>query len=262
MFDTDVSGFASSMKLAIACGAAFLFAAPFSAPGSFAQEAPAAEAENSADVEIAPRAIAVPAPTLARRHPSKPIYLNDGKLDIPQWAKDAGHNGSAIYTATVGPDGKLVSLVLKQSSNSQAIDEAVRQHAEAMYYAAGTNAAGEPIEGTIDVYMAYARFDSGSPGGGMVDYTCADFIREYDWFKSVHPGDRPMFWPENAFTSLTNVALLTGGQQPSIEERRANRRQSKKEWERLITACRRKPQTLLLDHIQERESYRDLVESF
>ncbi len=264
--DTDVSGYALSMKIGsmnsgFYCAAALMLAVMIS-PNSVAQEALPKEHNAPHSEEAAAHALSIPVPAPMKRHPSNPIFLRGDPLDIPQWAKDEGHNGFAVYTATVGTDGNLVSLVLKRSSNSAAIDEAVRRRAEAMYYAAGTNAAGEKVESSVDVRMSYARFDTDSPGGGIVDYTCADLIREYDWFKIAHPSGRPIFWPENAFTSLTNMTLVIGGSQPSIEERRANRRQGEKAWDKLIRQCRREPQTLLLDHIAQRESFRDLVEAF
>jgi TonB family protein len=201
-------------------------------------------------------------PTLAPRHPQLVRAERVKAVDIPQAAKDAGHNGNATYTATVGPDGKLTALVLKVSSMSPAIDEAVKARAEKLYYFPATDAAGNKIEGTVDVFIGYARHDSDSPGGGIETYTCGDLIREYDWFTAANAGRRKLFWPQNAYTSLTSVGQLLAGERPKPQERMAVRAKREKMWANLIKPCRKKPEKLMLSEVDQPEDYRRLVNSF
>ena len=74
-------------------------------------------------------------------------------VNIPQWAKDEGHNGRALYSATVGEDGQLIELELIQSSMSLAIDEAVKARAQTLKYEPATDNEGNPVEGKVNVWM-------------------------------------------------------------------------------------------------------------
>lgn len=201
-------------------------------------------------------------PMLAPRHPERARAELVRAVDIPQAAKDAGHNGRATYTATVGPDGTLIALVLKQSSMSPAIDAAVMARAEKLYYFPATDKDGNRVEGTVDVSMEYARHDSDSPGGGIETYTCGDLVREWDWFTAANAGRRKLFWPHNAFTSLTSIEAMRQGTTPSREQRLAARTEREKMWARLIKRCRKTPARLMLEEVDQPQAYANLVNSF
>ncbi len=203
-----------------------------------------------------------PVPMLAERNPRPATAGRVGAVDIPQAAKDEGHNGSATYVATVGADGKLIGLALKESSMSPAVDAAVKARAEALRYFAATDKDGIRIQGTVEVRGGYARHDSDSPGGGIETYTCGDLVREYDWFTAANAGRRKLFWPENAYTSLTSVGQLLSGQRPSGEQRLVARKEREKMWAKLIKRCRRTPRRLMLDEVDQPVDYASLVNSF
>jgi TonB family protein len=199
---------------------------------------------------------------LAPGHPERVRAERVRSVDIPQWAKDEGHNGRATYTATVGPDGNLIALVLKESSMSPAIDEAVRARAEKLYYFAATDKDGNPVEGSVDVMIGYARHDADSQGGGIGDYTCGDLVREWDWFTAANAGRGKLFWPQNAFTSFTSVGQILAGERPSRAERAAMRAEREKMWTKIIKRCRKTPARLMLEEVDQPEAYANLVNSF
>lgn len=225
--------------------------------GLSAQDA-TAEAQSS---EPEPRVMRT-LPALAPRHPQRARAQRVKTVDIPQWAKEEGHNGSATYVATVAPDGKLEGLRLKQSSNSEAIDSAVRQRAEGLTYFPATNVQGEKIASTVEVRMSYARYDQDSPGGGLDDYRCADLTREYDWYAKANQQRRRIFWLENAYTSVNVLDQLSSGNIPSRSERLKARNVRKEMWDRLIERCRKSPANLFLDEVEEREKYLRVAEGF
>lgn len=211
----------------------------------------------------APDIRVVPAPPMmAERNPRPARAERVQTVDIPQAAKDEGHNGTAVYTATVGADGKLIALTLKQSSMSPAIDAAVEARARTLYYFPATDKDGNKIEGTVDVVASYARHDKDSPGGGIASYTFGDLVREYDWFTAANAGRRKLFWPENAYTSLTSVGQLLTGERPSREARMAARVEREKMWAKLIKRCRKTPTRLMLDEVDQPVDYANLVNSF
>ena len=202
------------------------------------------------------------APMLVARHPRPAQAERVGTVDIPQAAKDEGHNGSASYTATVAADGKLIALVLTESSMSPAIDEAVKARAQTLHYFPATDRDGNTIEGSVLVIASYARHDKDSPGGGIESYTCGDLVREWDWFTAANAGRRKLFWPQNAFTSLTSIEAMLQGVTPSREARLAARKEREDMWTKLIKRCRKTPARLMLDEVDQPVAYANLVNSF
>ncbi len=183
-------------------------------------------------------------------------------VDIPQTAKDEGHNGTATYIATVDAGGKLTALDLKESSMSPAIDAAVRARAEGLWYLPSRDKAGNAIGGTIEVRMSYARHDKDSPGGGVESYTCGDLTREYDWFTAANVQRRKIFWPENAYTSLGFVVRLEQGATPKRKEQLSIRKAREAMWAKLINRCRKTPERLMMSEVDQPEAYVRLVNSF
>ncbi|AOL94372.1 energy transducer TonB [Porphyrobacter sp. LM 6] len=183
-------------------------------------------------------------------------------IDIPQAAKDEGHNGSATYIAEVGADGKLIALRLKESSMSPAIDAAVKAQAEKLYYFAATDKDGNKIVGTAEVRGAYAHYDRRSPGGGLETYTCGDLVREWDWFTAANAGRRKLFWPHNAYTSLASIEAMRSGISPDRKSMLNSRQKREKMWADLIKRCRKTPAKPMLDEVEEPDAYRRLMESF
>ncbi len=196
------------------------------------------------------------------RYPQRARAERLKTVDIPQAAKDAGHNGTAVYTATIGADGKLIALALKQTSMSPAIDAAVEAAARKLYYFAATDKDGTKVQGTVDVVASYARHDADSPGGGIETYTCGDLVREYDWFTAANATRRKLFWLQNAYTSLTSVSRMLEGEQPSQAERLTARKEREAMWAKLIKRCRKTPKKLMLDEVDQRQAYANLVNSF
>jgi hypothetical protein len=177
-------------------------------------------------------------------------------VDIPQWAKDAGHNGLAIYRATIAPDNMLIGLELKQSSGSAAIDAAVKARAETLWYRAGTDAAGKPVESRILVSMEYARYDWKSPGGGIEAYTCGDLVREYEWFAALDPKPELPFLPQQVFEELrmwVRIDQREPLERDIIMEEVAARAAM---WPALIERCRKVPERLMLDEIDYPDMFR------
>jgi TonB family protein len=206
-----------------------------------------------------PRLVPMPAP----RHPEYVRGGPRGSIDIPQSAKNAGHNGSATHQVTIGADGAILSITLKRSSRSDAIDAAAMAAAKAAWYSPATDPSGKPVSGTIEVRSEYARWDDESPGGGLDTYRCADLVREYDWFIAAHKatGDR-LFWLQNAYVGrlmLANQAGVDPRDRAAIARQRSG---YEKKWQAIVKQCRKRPEALMLDLVDDAPAYRGMVESF
>lgn len=195
-----------------------------------------------------------PVPVLAPRHPEQVRGGPRQPIDIPQWAKDAGHNGSATHRVEVGPDGKILSITVTRSSRSPAIDAAALAAAKAAWYIPATDPSGKPASGTIEVRSEYARWDDEAPGGGLDTYRCADLTREYDWFIAAHKVTGHLFWPQNAYVGRLMLDNRTGAPR--------DRAVFEKRWTSIVKQCRKQPDTLMLEIVDEPNAYRGMVESF
>lgn len=225
-------------------------------------------AQDAAAPQVAPQVAPSPlrgatrAPIVSQRHPQRARPAAVKAIDIPQAAKDEGHNGRATYTATVGPDGKLIALTLKESSMSPAIDAAVKARLETARFIPATDTDGNAVQGTVDVWMTYARHDADSPGGGIATYTCGDLVREWDWFTAANAARRKLFWPHNAYTSLASIGRMEQGDKLNRAQMLADRKVREGMWAKLIKRCRKAPERLMLDEVDQPEAYARLVNSF
>ena len=225
--------------------------------------------EPSVPAVPAPSATAAPRPVLRavpiprQRHPSEPRLFGRKSIDIPQAAKDAGHNGRATWRVSVSADGRATALALVRSSNSPAIDEAARARLAGADYIPATDAAGQPIAGTVNVFLDYARWDKDSPGGGLADYRCADLVREHDWFFAAKPaGDTRIFPLENYHDAVVMVPWRLANPGVSREAVAERRQEMKRAWLKVVDGCRRHPDALLLDRVEDPAGFRRWAEAF
>ena len=183
-------------------------------------------------------------------------------VDIPHWAKDEGHNGVAVLIATIAPDNRLIALELKQSSGSDAIDAAVRERAQTLWYRAGTDTTGTPVESRWQIFMEYARWDKDSPGGGLQTYTCGNLVREHDWFMSVDIERPRPFYPMSLYLKLGPMWRMEQGLDVDVSSADAEIEERRGLWSMLLERCRRAPERLLLDEVDHPELYLRLVDSY
>lgn len=220
-------------------------------------EPPAPPAER----DVASNLTVVPPPPPGRSFWARAETVK--RVDIPQWAKDAGHNGYATYIASVGADGKLAALELKVSSRSEAIDAAVRARAEALAYQPATDKDGNPAAGPAIVRMGYARFDAMSPGGGIETYTCSDLVREHDWYHAANAdNDLASFAPEEAYVLVGVNRLLAQPRKVTDAELDAEVARLRQMWGALLELCRTAPERLMLEEVDHPEAYRQQLEKY
>ena len=248
------------MRLNIFAG---LGAIALSAHVAAAQDVPASSGQSEPpqilDVTAESNVLVIPAPTSRRSLWAKAEPVRT--VDIPQWAKDEGHNGRALYSATVGANGELISLDLIQSSISSAIDEAVKVRAQALIYEPATDKEGNPVEGKVNVWMEYARFDKDSPDGSIDTYTCGDMVRELDWFVAANVERDKMFVPQLSYLVLGSLARMENGENVDVATMDADIETRLAMWAKVVERCHKAPKTLLLDQVYHQEMYRNQVNS-
>ncbi len=228
-----------------------------------AQNAPASseqdEPSQASDAKPETNVLVIPAP-ISRRSLWATVE-RVRTVDIPQWAKDEGHNGRARYSATVGANGELIALELVQSSMSSAIDEAVKARAQTLSYEAATDKEGNPVEGKVNVWMEYARFDKDSPDGGIDTYTCGEMVREFDWFSVANSEREKVFVPQLSYIVLGSLVRMENGENVDAATMDSDIDARLAMWAELVEQCRKDPESLLLDEVDHPEMYRKQVDS-
>jgi TonB family protein len=237
--------------------ALFLLALPFAVPATGQQAAPvpaSPEPPTHSAVTVAP----APASRAAFGQPAERVRA----VDIPHWAKDAGHNGGATYIAQLDAEGRLISLRISQSSGSSAIDEAVLARAQTLVFKPARDVDGNPVRGSAIGRMSYARWDANSPGGGIAAYTCGDLVREHDWFAGANAGKPFPFAPKAVFYTVATVAGIEAGAAIGKATIEAELEQRDALWDLLLADCRKTPERLMLDLVDYPDIYRRLMDGY
>lgn len=222
-------------------------------------------AQNDVSAAPQPSASDEPLPVMRmpkRSNPEPARAQRVNSVDIPQWAKDEGHNGNVRFLVTVSPEGKPTKVTLIRSSKSSAIDAAATERAGNLTYFPATDSQGTKIEGTVTLSMGYARHDADTPGGGFGNYTCGALVLEYDWFTTMHGDGPPLFWPKNAYTSLSSVNRMIEGEKLNGADLKKARQKREVMWDALIKRCRKSPAKLMIDEVEQPDEYLRLAESF
>jgi len=215
--------------------------------------------ERASQVQSISNQLVIPAPSSCRSLWAKAEKVKT--VDIPQWAKDEGHNGRATFSATVGAGGELVALDLVKSSGSEAIDTAVKDRAEGLTYKPAVNKDCTPTQGKVRLTMSYAGFDKDSPGGGLDAYKCAHLLREYDWFEGANAKGNRVFVPQLAYNILGSMARMERGEDIDTATMDADAATRIEMWDALVEQCRTVPDRVLLELIDHPTLYRREVDN-
>lgn len=203
---------------------------------------------------------APPAPTpppIIRGAP--PRFLSGPQSAYPEAEQNAGHHGKVMVSGLVGLDGRFRDLTVVESSGVPALDQSALDAARATLFTPGRDAQDNPVEMRARMPFYFARYRSTEPGAAL-RYTCAQWVQDMDWWRSVHP-NAP--WGDHELYQLTRGAGLLGRidaiQDPASAQ--AHIRDFERRWERGLEACRRRPQARMLDQFDpERATIERLVE--
>ena len=218
-----------------------------------------AQPAASASTPPKPNALVIPGPSSCRS--LWPKVKRVKTVDIPQAAKDEGHNGRAAYSVVVDADGEVVALYLVISSGSVAIDKAVKERAQELDYSPAIDENCDPTQGSVRVSMEYARFDKESPGGGLDGYSCGDMLREQDWYEASKADSKRAFIPKLAYLVTGSLVRMEQGENLDAAMMDAELAKRTKMWGALVERCRASPDTLLLDEVEHPAMYRRQVDN-
>lgn len=225
--------------------------------GSFNTSAAASQEHSAQPREfIPPSAPSIaPRPMLARVHPR----AYDGHVEIPQWARDEGHNGVVQVVTTVDRDGKPTSVKVLKSSNSEAIDTAALEEAMELPYDPAQTVSGEPISGTVTLRFQFAKYLSDRLFWyDFRSYTCANMLGEMHWYTAANPETVDFFGPKVIYTGLAIRQNRYARPRMTREERERSRREREPMWNGLVEACKASPKSSFTDVMEDRSAFLEI----
>jgi Gram-negative bacterial TonB protein C-terminal len=125
-----------------------------------------------------------------------PIELT---LPIPEEARKLGHHGIVVLQGIAGPDGRLRSTRVEESSNSEILDVHALNHFE------GSKIPQAVLERQLDEIRLEIQFNTVSLST-IGSYSCEQAVLDSDWFLSVNP--KASVLSSRFMNILTGVAIL------------------------------------------------------
>ncbi len=229
--------------IAMLLGATLLSAQP--APEPAAAEPPAINAAADAVPDS-------PAWSQAKanrpRIKTAPRFINGPHAELTEAEKALGHHGPVVVEGIIGVDGRMTEVRVKRTSHSPSVDRIAIEAALASTFAPATDADGAPLPIIVAMPFDLVAYKS-NEGPGMVQYTCAQFVRDMDWWRSVNP-DKPFSQHElhNLESGMEFAAAISRakGDYARLKGFSSNFDQR---WIDAIEYCRKKPKVLQRDAI-------------
>lgn len=209
---------------------------------------PAAEANNveaPATIESAAWREAV---ANRSRIKTAPTFVDGPRAQLPESEKALGHHGIVMVQGIVGADGKMTEARVKQTSHAPVLDQIALDAALASTFTPARDTDGVPLPIVISMPFDLVAYKA-EQGMGILQYTCEQFVRDMDWWKSANP--------EKSFKEH-DLYLLESGMEfaSAIQSAEMNRTALDKagtgfeqRWDAAIAYCRKKPNVLQRDAI-------------
>lgn len=167
----------------------------------------------------------------------------------PDAERAAGRHGKVVISGLVGADGKLIDPQVMLSSKAPGLDAA------ALAAARATEFRPDPATATVPTQIAYEFVSYRSPGqgGGVLRYTCAQFVRDQDWWKATWPAkERSAF--ENMMAGLGFLVLM-GRERWTGSDYKTWSDGFKVRFPKAVEDCRAKPEALAIDMLKPEGLY-------
>ncbi len=171
---------------------------------------------------------------------------------MPEKAKALFHNGKVTVAGKIDREGKLIGVVVKGSSKSDLLDNAMLAALEGARFDKPKDLTGNPT--TYDTAFSHqfsqAEGGTGSYLGGLKSYNCQAFVGETDWWVKVHPGTRQSemeFYKFMGGVSFVAPEALGWGKVALTDLIKRH----PKAWDYALTECRKKPDSRFLEQYRK-----------
>jgi len=177
-----------------------------------------------------------------------PAFIEGPRAELPEAEKALGHHGPVVIEGIIGVDGRMTEVRVKRTSHAPLLDEIAVDAARASTFTPAKDANGVPLSIIVAMPFDLVAFKSDQEMG-IMQYTCEQFVRDMDWWKSVNP-DKPFkdheLYKLESGMEFAAVALQANRDNAKLEGFSAEFDQR---WLAAIAYCRKKPRVLQRDAI-------------
>jgi TonB family protein len=173
---------------------------------------------------------------------TQPVFVSGPQAVFSDAEKQLGHHGKVLVQGLLGVDGKMRYLTVQTSSRVPALDQSALDATAATTFQPAKDEAGRAIAVPIAMPHEFYAYKS-STGYGAREYTCDQFVRDQDWYKTA--------WPDDPYTSQEFYSMVRGlqivmamGSGRSLTQAMAsveNNQAFEARWRAAIETCRARP---------------------
>jgi TonB family protein len=177
-----------------------------------------------------------------------PAYLGGPSADLTEAEKALGHHGPVVVEGIVGVDGRMTEVRIRRTSHSPGVDRIAMEAAMASTFTPAKDEQGQPLPILVAMPFDLVAYKA-AEDMGILKYTCQQFVRDMDWWKSVNP-DKPfseheLYLLESGMDFAAAISQAKGdpeglkGYSSDFDQR----------WLAAIEDCRKRPRALQRDMI-------------
>ena len=183
------------------------------------------------------------------RMKTPPRFVSSDIADAyPEAARAQGAHGEVSVSVIVTRDGKIIQATIETSSRSKILDDFALARASAGRFEPAKDDAGNAIAVPITLIT---KFNTGLDGrdGGIAHYRCDQFVRDQDWWRAQWPAGQD----DTVYTVVRGVTVVLGTS--AVSRSIPSKADFKRHWDETIEACRKQPESMLIDVLKPEGEY-------
>ena len=195
-----------------------------------------------------PIAVAVVLQELFEPSLGEPRVATPVTPDFPGAEQAAGHHGTVRIQGLIGVDGRLIDATVSTRSRAPGLDAAALAAARATVLRPLRYRSGAVVSRFATLNFSFSSLSGAGTGGGLLRYRCDQFVRDEDWWRAT--------WPSTDHDEI-RAAMIALRLNATERDDRAEIpdvggmvRDLDRRWLDGISACRARPQAMVLDIFQ------------
>lgn len=183
-----------------------------------------------------PMIISAPPPPPPR--PVAPKALTSPQPAFPDALRATGAQGDVILGGVIRADGTLVEPVVTKSSRVPEFDQLALDAFRTWTFKPGLDVEGRPMEAPVSARITFSRDTIETMG----KKTCAEFVRDQDWYRTTWPepdAKSPLYYSTLGLFTLIAINKGSGAGLQMVRAFGAA-------WEKAYKTCQKKPDALYI----------------
>ena len=177
-----------------------------------------------------------------------PTFIDGPRAELPEAEKALGHHGRVVVEGIIGIDGTMTEARIRQTSNAPALDKIALDAAIASSFTPAKDVDGQLLPVVVAMPFDLVAYKS-EQGMGILQYTCEQFVRDMDWWRSVNTGtpfsEHELHQLESGMDFAAAISRVNG----DYARLKGFSSDFDKRWLAAIDYCRKKPKILQRDAI-------------